>query len=115
MRDKNLKSSKIQNSPPDICTDSSSSGSTSLNVSLNVESEMFSTQDEELLEILEELQKPIKGIIGENGRLEDIFAQIQSSALVPGFFLILKLNYLRKVWILRLFSERLMILIRGKI
>ena len=72
---------------------------------------MFSTHDEELLEILEELQKPIKGIIGENGGLKDFFAQIQSSTLVPGFFLILKLNYLRKVWILHLFSEGLMILI----
>ena len=72
---------------------------------------MFSTQDEELLEILEELQRPIKGIIGENGRLKYFLAQIQSSTLVPGFFLILKLNYLRKVWVLRLFSEGLMILI----
>ena len=81
-----MKSSTIQNSPPDICTDSSSSGSTSLNVSLNVESEMFSMQDEELLEILEERQKPIKGIIGENGRLEDFFAQIQSSTLVQDSF-----------------------------
>ena len=81
-----MKSSKIQNSPPDICTDSSSSGSTSLNVSLNVESEMFSMQDEELLEILEERQKSIKGIIGENGRLEDFFAQIQSSTLVQDSF-----------------------------
>ena len=64
-------SSKIQNSPPDICPDSSSSGNASSNISLNVESET-STQDEELLEILE-LQKPIKGTIGENYRLEGYF------------------------------------------
>ena len=37
LRDENLKSPKIQNSPPDICTDSSSSGNASSNVSLNVE------------------------------------------------------------------------------
>ena len=55
LRDEDLKSSKIQSSPPDICTDSSSSGNASPNVSLKVESETFSTQDEELLEILEEL------------------------------------------------------------
>ena len=74
MRDGNLKSSKIQNSPPDICTDSSSSGNASSNVSLNVESEkVFSTQDEELLEILEELQKPTKGTIGESDRPEGYF------------------------------------------
>ena len=36
-RDENLKSSKIQNSPPDICMGSSSSGNASSNVSLNVE------------------------------------------------------------------------------
>ena len=41
MRDENLKSSKIRNSPPDICTDISSSGNASSNVSLNVESEIF--------------------------------------------------------------------------
>ena len=69
-----MKSSKIQNSPPDICTDSSSSGNASSNVSLNVESEkVFSTQDEELLEILEELQKPTKGTIGESDRPEGYF------------------------------------------
>ena len=69
-----MKSSKIQNSPPDLCTDSSSSGNTSSNVSLNVESEkVFSTQDEEFLEILEELQKPTKGTIDENDRLEGYF------------------------------------------
>ena len=73
LRDENLKSSKIQNSPPDICTDSSSSGNASSNVSLKVESETFSTQDEDLLDILVELQKPIKGAIGENDRLEGYF------------------------------------------
>ena len=41
LRDENLNSSKIQNSPPDICTDSSRSGNASSNVSLNVESEIF--------------------------------------------------------------------------
>ena len=60
LRDENLKSSKIQSSPPDICTDSSSSGNASSNVSVKVESETFPMQDEELIEILEELQKPIK-------------------------------------------------------
>ena len=74
MRDENLKSSKIQNSPPDFCTDSSGSGNAYSNVSLNVKSKKnFSTQDEELLEILEELQKPTKGTIGENDRLEGYF------------------------------------------
>ena len=69
-----MKSSKIQNSPPDIYTDNSSSGNASSNVSLNVESEkVFSTQDEELLEILEELQKPTMGTIDENDRLEGHF------------------------------------------
>ena len=87
LRDENLKSSKIQSSPPGICTDSSSLGNASSNVLLKVESETFSRQGEELLEILEELQKPIQR---------------------TGFFLILKLNYLKKVWILRLFSEELM-------
>ena len=73
LRGKNLKSSKIQCSPPDICTDSSSSGNASSNVSLKIESETFSMLDEELFEILEELQKPIKGTIGENDRLEGYF------------------------------------------
>ena len=74
MRDENLKSSKIQNSPPDICTDSSSSGNASSNVSLNVKSKKkFSAKDEELLEILEELGKPTKGTIGDNDRLEGYF------------------------------------------
>ena len=49
LRDENLNSSKIQNSPPHICTDSSSSGNAYSNVSLNVEWEIFSTQDEESL------------------------------------------------------------------
>ena len=65
MRDENLNSSKIQNSPPDICTDSSSLGNASSNISLNVESDTF-TQDDELLNILEEFQEPIKETIGEN-------------------------------------------------
>ena len=74
LRDENLKSPKIQNSPPDICTNSSSSGNASSNVSLNVESEKtFSTQDEERSEILEELQKPTKGTTGENDRFEGYF------------------------------------------
>ena len=74
MRDENLKSSKIENSPPDFCTDSSSSGNAYWNVSLNVKSKKkFSAQDEELLEILEELQKPTKGTIGENDRPEGYF------------------------------------------
>ena len=38
LRDENLNSSKIQNSPPDICTYSSTTGNVSSNVSLNVES-----------------------------------------------------------------------------
>ena len=37
LRDENLKSSKIQTSPPDIFTDSFSSGNASSNVSLKVE------------------------------------------------------------------------------
>ena len=50
LRDKNLTSYKIQNSPPDICTDSSRSGNAFSKVSLNIKSEkVFSTQDEELL------------------------------------------------------------------
>ena len=60
LRYENLNCSKIQNSAPDIenspadiYIDSSSSGSASSNVSLNVESEFFSTQDKEPLEILE--------------------------------------------------------------
>ena len=69
---KNLNSSKIQNYPPDICTDSSSSGNASSNVLLNVKSEIFSIQYE-LLEFVEELQKPIKESIGENDGLEDYF------------------------------------------
>ena len=40
---------------------------------MKVESETFSTQDEDLLDILVELQKPIKGAIGENDRLEGYF------------------------------------------
>ena len=73
MRDENLNSSKTQTSTLDIYIDSSSSGGASPNVSLNVESEMFSTQIEQFLKILEELQKPIKGNIGENDRLEGYF------------------------------------------
>ena len=60
LRYENLNCSKIQNSAPgienspaDIYTDSSSSGSASSNFSLNGESEFFSTQDKEPLEILE--------------------------------------------------------------
>ena len=69
-----MKSSKIENSPPDFCTDSSSSGNAYWNVSLNVKSKKnFSAQDEELLEILEELQKPTKGTIGESDRPEGYF------------------------------------------
>ena len=63
---------KIQNSPPHVCADSSSSGNASSNFSLNVKSEIFSTQDEEPLEILG-LQKPSKGTICENDRLEGYF------------------------------------------
>ena len=73
LRDENLISSKIQSSPPEICTDSSTSGNASSNVSLKIEWEIFSIQDEGLLEILEELQKPIKGTIGENDMLEGYF------------------------------------------
>ena len=73
MRDENLNSSEIKNSPLNICIDSSNSGNDSLNVSLNVESEIFSTQYVELLQIFEELQKPTKGTIGENDRLEGYF------------------------------------------
>ena len=41
---------------------------------MNVKSKKnFSAQDEELLEILEELQKPTKGTIDENDRLEGHF------------------------------------------
>ena len=44
------------------------------------------------------------------------FAQTQSKVtLVTGFFLILKLKYLRKIWNLRLFRERLMSQSWGKI
>ena len=60
LRYENLNCSKIQNSAPDIenspadiYTDSSSSASASSNVSLNVESKIFSMQDKESLEILE--------------------------------------------------------------
>ena len=67
-----MKSFKIQNAPPYICTNSSSSGNASSNVSLNVQSEIFSMQDEEPLEILG-LQKASKGTIGENDRLEGYF------------------------------------------
>ena len=65
MRDEKFNSFEVQNSPPHIRTDSSSSGNASSNVSLNVKSEIISTQDEEPLEILG-LQKPSKGTIGEN-------------------------------------------------
>ena len=41
LRDENLNSSKIQNSLPDICIDSSSSGNASSNDSMNDESEML--------------------------------------------------------------------------
>ena len=47
--------------------------------------------------------------------LKVIFAQTQSLTLVAGFFLILKLKYLRKVWNLRLLRERLMSQSREKI
>ena len=49
LRDENLISSKIQSSPPEICTDSSTSSNASSNVSLKVEWEIFSMQDEGLL------------------------------------------------------------------
>ena len=74
MRDEKFNSFKIQNPPPHICTDSSSSGNASSNVSLNVQSEIFSMQDEEPLEILG-LQKSSKGTIGEMIDLKVIFAQ----------------------------------------
>ena len=41
LRDENLNSSKVQNSPPDICIDSTSSGNASSNDSMNDESEML--------------------------------------------------------------------------
>ena len=55
LRDEKLNSSKIQNSPPDICTDTSESVNTSNNsiVPTNVKTNVFSTQDLELLEILD--------------------------------------------------------------
>ena len=86
---------------------SSSSGNASSNVSLNVESEFFSMQGE-LFEIVEKLQKLNKRNIGENHRLEDTFAHTQSLTLVAAFFLIMKLKYLREVWILHLLSKRSM-------
>ena len=49
LRDKDFNSYKIQNSPLHICNDSSSSGNAYSNVSLNVEWEIFSTEDEEPL------------------------------------------------------------------
>ena len=64
LRDDNLNSSKIQNSPLGICADSSISGNAFSNVSLSVQLEVSCKQDEELLEILVELPKSIKLTIG---------------------------------------------------
>ena len=72
-RDEKPNSSKIQRSPSDSCTESCSSDNASSNASLNADSEVFSMQHEELQELLEELQTPVKGAISENDRLERYF------------------------------------------
>ena len=73
MKYENLNFYKIQNSSPEICTDSSSPFNASLNVSLNVELDNFSTQDKDLSETLEELKKLLNGTIDENDTLEGYF------------------------------------------
>ena len=59
LRDENLKSSEIENSPPDICTDSSSSGNVFIECWIrDVSHARWGA--------LEELQKPIIGTTVEN-------------------------------------------------
>ena len=106
LRDEDLNSSRIQNSPPKICTDTSMSVNSSNNyeVSTNVEAEVFSTQDQEFLDILEEIQNP-KATVCENGRLEGYFCS-DTVFNLSNRFLILKLKCLRKDWILLQYSAR---------